>query len=205
MIIIGSRFERKKGESIEDYKERLALENMNLVYYVANMFESKDVSNEDIVGAANIGFVKALNSYEFGKGVSFTTYAVKCIKNEILLMLKKEQKNSKYNISLNSVLSEDKNGNSLELEEVTVVDENLTNQPDEEALKKEMELYLYDIIDELDAKDKFILVYRYGLYDQEKMTQEEIAEILNLSQASISKKESNIMYALLGKIRKDKK
>ena len=103
--------------SVEE-KNRLAEENINVVYHVAKGFSNTGIDSEELISIGLLGYAKALESYRTNRNTKFSTYAINCIKNEILYILKKEKKHRVHNVSLNKVLSTDKNGNDLQLEEI---------------------------------------------------------------------------------------
>ena len=186
-----------------DEKEIMAEENYSLVFYVVKMFQSSGVAYDELVSIAMVGYAKALNAYDTERNVKFSTYAINCIKNEILFFLRKERNHMKNSFSMNTVLSTDKNGNSLSMEETV---SNLDN--DEKSLEQDVLLnddisILQKSLEFLTDKEKFIITYRYGLDRGIIKTQREIADTIGMSQANVSKIEKNILEKVK-KILKDK-
>lgn len=184
-------------------KETMAEENYSLVFYVVKMFQSSGVSYDELVSIAMVGYAKALNAFDTERNVKFSTYAINCIKNEILFFLRKERNHMKNSFSMNTVLSTDKNGNSLSMEETV---SNLDN--DEKSLEQDVLLndeigILQKSLAFLSDKEKFIITYRYGLDRGIIKTQREIADTIGMSQANVSKIEKNILEKIK-KILKDK-
>lgn len=177
----------------EKEKEQLAEENYSLVFYVVKMFQGSGVSYDELVSIAMVGYAKALNSYDADRNVKFSTYAINCIKNEILFFLRKERNHIRNSISMSSVLSMDKNGNSLYLEETVSnldieersVEDNIILSGDIEILKK--------ALNDLSEKERYIITYRFGLDGGIIKTQREIADAIGMSQANVSKIEKNIL------------
>lgn len=174
-------------------KEQLAEENSSLVFYVVKMFQGSGVSYDELVSVAMVGYAKALNTYDAKRNIKFSTYAINCIKNEVLFFLRKEKRHIKNSVSLSSVLSTDKNGNNLLLEETVSnydlqdpsVEEKVITADDIEKLRK--------IVEELPEKERYIITYRFGLDGGIIKTQREIADDIGMSQANVSKIEKNTL------------
>lgn len=183
----------------EKEKLKLAEENMSLVHYVAKRFLSTGIDYNELVSIGLVGYAKALNTFEYNKNTKFSTYAIKCITNEILIFLKNENKRVPT-VSLSSVISTDKNGNELNIEDV--LDENGDNsnmvydQVEEKILLNEDIKLLYEAINELDEDERTFIILKYGLFDNKVRTQKEIGEVLNLSQAQISKLQNIVLNKL---------
>lgn len=177
----------------EKEKEQLAEENYSLVFYVVKMFQGSGVSYDELVSIAMVGYAKALNSYDTERNVKFSTYAINCIKNEILFFLRKERNHIRNSISMSSVLSMDKNGNSLHLEEtVSNYDLEERSVEDDIILSGDIEI-LRKALNDLSEKERYIITYRFGLDGGIIKTQREIADAIGMSQANVSKIEKNIL------------
>jgi RNA polymerase sporulation-specific sigma factor len=184
-------------------KETMAVENYSLVFYVVKMFQSSGVSYDELVSIAMVGYAKALNAFDTERNVKFSTYAINCIKNEILFFLRKERNHMKNAFSMNTVLSTDKNGNSLSMEEtVSNLDNNEKSLEQDVLLNDEIGI-LQKSLEFLSEKERFIITYRYGLDRGIIKTQREIADTIGMSQANVSKIEKNILEKIK-KILKDK-
>lgn len=180
--------------SVEE-KNKLAEDNINVVYHVAKGFSNTGIDSEELVSIGLLGYAKALESYRTNRNTKFSTYAINCIKNEILYILKKEKKHRMHNISLNKVLSTDKNGNDLQLEEI------LLNMSDVEQGGLEAQLLdaekneriKYVIENQLNERERYVICHRYELFGMKQKTQSELANEMNMSQANISKIEKNVL------------
>lgn len=170
----------------KEERERYAEENMKLIGFVMKSLYPSQVDYEELYDVGVTGYAKALVSYNKGNGAKFSTYAYNCIRNEILFFLRKEGKHINNNISLNSILSVDKNGNNLQLEDI-VSDEEKDTGLEDKILEDEQRTILLKAIDELSEKEKKIIIYRFGLDRGIKKTQKELAEETNMSQANVSK------------------
>lgn len=181
----------------EEQKEQYAKENEALIYYVVNMFrQTTRVDFDELVSIGMVGYAKALNAYDQSRNVKFSTYAINCIRNEILFFLRKENKHMQNTMSMNMVLAVDKNGNDLSLEETISnldldersLEEDVIASSDVEILKKALK--------HLTPKEEYIITYRYGLNNGEIKTQREIADTIGMSQANVSKIQKNILEKL---------
>ena len=188
-------------------RERMAEENVSLVYYVVKMFSNSGIAYDELVSIGMVGYAKALSAFNKERNVKFSTYAINCIKNEILFFLRKERNHMKNNVSMNFVLSTDKNGNNLSLEETISVhekDPSKRNKLLEEDVVIASDIAcLMQALEYLTEKERYIITYRYGLDRGIVKTQREIADTINMSQANVSKIEKNILVKVR-KILKDK-
>ena len=171
-------------------QEQLILENHNLVYHVLqkmNLYAQID----EYYDIAIIGLIKAARSYDATKKIKFSTFAGKCIKNEILYYLRQQQSNKlkvNYNtISLEKTVCE-KNGNEILLIDTIPGDVNI----EQELINNEEIMHLYKTISNLSDSERFIIEHSYGLNNKKVLKQQQLAEILNQSQANVSKIIKNI-------------
>lgn len=192
-------FAPKSSVLSDEDKNRLAEENMSLVQYIVKRFGNTGIDYEELFSVALIGYVKAINSYnptrltKQGKPIKFSTFAYRCIENEIFYFIRNDKKIRERQVSLQTTLSTDKNGNTLDLDSTLSTESEGAPSLEDEVSRKETVLILRKVIDEeLTPKEQFIIRHRFGI-DAENKTQNEIAQKTNMSQANISKLEKNIM------------
>lgn len=180
-------------------KNRLAEENMSLVQYVVKRFINTGIDYDELFSVALMGYVKAINSYnptrvtKQGKPIKFSTFAYRCIENEIFYFIRNDKKVREKTVSLQTTLSTDKNGNTLDLDSTLSTESQGELSLEEEIAKKEVIGVLLEIINnELTDKERLIITHRFGISAENK-TQNELAQMVNMSQANISKLEKNIM------------
>lgn len=180
--------------SVED-KNRLAEENINVVYHVAKGFSNTGMDSEELISIGLLGYAKALDSYRNNRNTKFSTYAINCIRNEILYILKKEKKHRMHNVSLNKVLSTDKNGNDLQLEEILLnIGDSDQGGLESELLDNEKKERIKDVVEnQLNDRERYVICHRYELFGMELKTQSQIAEEMQMSQANVSKIEKNVL------------
>ena len=180
----------------ESVRESLIVHNLRLVVYIAKKFENSGVGIEDLVSIGTIGLIKAVNTFCPDKNIKLATYASRCIKNEILMYLRKTgpQKNE---ISFDEPLNVDWDGNELLLSDI------LGSEPDE--INRDIELedeknLLLRTINSLSERDRTIMSMRFGLDGGKEYTQKEVADLLGISQSYISRLEKRIICRLKEKI-----
>ncbi|MBR3229386.1 MAG: RNA polymerase sporulation sigma factor SigK [Bacilli bacterium] len=173
-------------------REKLIEHNLRLVVFLAKKYENTGESLEDLVSIGSVGLIKGVNTYKLGKNIKLATYASRCIDNEILMFLRKNKKR-RGEVSFEDSLSYDSEGNELHLEDVLGTDSDIVTKGIEKETEKSM---LYREINNLNERDRQIMIMRYGLFDTEEMTQKDVANILGISQSYISRIEKKVIRRL---------
>ena len=176
----------------KDARNKLIEHNLRLVVFLSKKYENTGIDLEDLVSIGTIGLIKGVNTYKLDKNIKLATYASRCIDNEILMFLRKNKKR-KTEISFEDSLSYDSEGNELHLEDILGTEEDIVTKELEQQTDKKM---LYSELKNLSVRDKRIMILRYGLYDQEEMTQKDVAELLGISQSYISRIEKKVIKKL---------
>jgi RNA polymerase sporulation-specific sigma factor len=166
--------------------------NMRLVVFIAKRFESPKVLLEDLISIGSMGLIKGVETFKLDKNIKLATYASRCIENEILMFLRKVSK-QKIEVSLDEPLNVDSDGNELLLSDVIPTPQ---LHALEEVLKNEKENFMYQAVDKLKPREKEIVILRFGLFDNEILTQKEVADKLGISQSYISRLEKRILDKL---------
>lgn len=182
----------KKGD--EKAREKLIEHNLRLVAHVVRKYYLTNKNTEDLISVGSIGLVKAIDSFNNSNGTRFATYAAKCIQNEIL-MLFRSQKKLGCEVSLNDTIDIDKDGNPLTYLDIISTEDTIVEDLDKKMMINKALSYIRDY---LDAREKEILIMRYGLGNTEAYTQREVAERLGISRSYVSR----IEKASLEKINK---
>ena len=173
-------------------RSKLIEHNLRLVVFLAKKYENTGVDLEDLVSIGSVGLIKGVNTYKLSKNIKLATYASRCIDNEILMFLRKN-KRRRGEISFEDNLSFDSEGNELHLEDILGTDSDIVTRGLEEETEKKL---LYEEIEKLNDRDKKIMVLRYGLYNNEEMTQKDVASLLGISQSYISRIEKKVIRRL---------
>ena len=183
--------ERLAGGDLEA-RQTLIERNLRLVVYIARRFENTGINIEDLISIGTIGLIKAINTYRSDKNIKLATYASRCIENEILMYLRKNV-NQKGEVSLDEPLNTDWDGNELLLSDILGTDSDEVSRPIEEDVDRTL---LSDAIGKLDAREREIIVLRFGLLGAKEQTQKEVADRLGISQSYISRLEKRIISRL---------
>lgn len=186
----------EQGES--GVKSTLIERNLRLVVYIARKFENTGISVEDLVSIGTIGLIKAVNTFDPGKKIKLATYASRCIENEILMYLRRNNK-LRSEISLDEPLNIDWNGNELLLSDVLGTEGDIIYKYIEEEVEKKL---LYTALQRLNGREKKIIELRFGLKGEKEKTQKEVADVLGISQSYISRLEKRILRRLLKEMRR---
>ena len=193
---------REEGKMIgmlgteEDGKARSALieHNLRLVVYIAKKFDNTSVGVEDLISIGTIGLIKAINTFKPDKNIKLATYASRCIENEILMYLRRNNK-TKLEVSIDEPLNVDWDGNELLLSDILGTDEDVISR----RLEDEVEISLLSkAIRKLSPREQTIIRLRFGLGKENaaEKTQKEVADLLGISQSYISRLEKRIMKRL---------
>lgn len=162
-------------------RNKLIEHNLRLVAHIVKKYDSKNEFNDDLISIGTIGLIKGVDSYSKKHNTRLTTYAARCIENEILMFYRNNKKHSK-NISINEPVGFDKEGN-----EITILDILKTQSPDyvnDMHTKNNIKL-LKKYFNILSAREKEIIIKRYGLNDEDEVTQKEIAKKLGISRSYV--------------------
>jgi RNA polymerase sporulation-specific sigma factor len=172
--------------------------NLRLVVYIARKFENTSIAIDDLVSIGTIGLIKAVNTFDPHKNIKLATYASKCIENEILMYLRRNNK-LRAEISFDEPLNVDWDGNELLLSDVLGTENDLVVRNLEDEVDRKL---LYTAIEKLTFREKKILQLRFGLHNGQEKTQKEVAEVLGISQSYISRLEKRIIKRLKNEIKK---
>lgn len=182
----------------EEVKTILIEHNLRLVVYIAKKFENTGINIEDLVSIGTIGLIKAVNTFEPKKNIKLATYASRCIENEILMYLRRNQKN-RAEVSLDEPLNIDWDGNELLLSDILGTEGDMIYKKIEGEVEKSL---LWQAMHKLSPREHTIIKLRFGLADGTEKTQKEVADLLGISQSYISRLEKRILKRLNREIRK---
>ena len=180
------RIKKAKANGVSDpeAEEKLIKHNLRLVAHIANKYKSNYSDADDLISVGSIGLIKAVRTFDTDKASTFSTYASRCIENEILMLFRSEKKLG-GEISLDSTIGIDKDGNDMSLSDILADPkedlEYLTSR--KLALEKVESLAK----SKLDKRELFVISHRYGLFKKLPKTQKEIADRLHISRSYISR------------------
>lgn len=181
-------------EDGEEARKILIEHNLRLVVYIAKKFDNTGVGVEDLISIGTIGLIKAINTFNPEKNIKLATYASRCIENEILMYLRRNNK-TKLEVSIDEPLNVDWDGNELLLSDILGTEEDTIYKDLENEAEKKV---LMKAVSKLTSREKLIVKMRFGLGTQmgEEKTQKEVADLLGISQSYISRLEKKIMARL---------
>ena len=183
------------GTDDESEAKALLIEhNLRLVVYIAKRFDNTGVGVEDLISIGTIGLIKAINTFNIGKNIKLATYASRCIENEILMYLRRNNK-TKLEVSIDEPLNVDWDGNELLLSDILGTDEDVIYKDIEDEIERKL---LKKAMGILSPRERQIVEMRFGLNSPDgiEMTQKQVADLLGISQSYISRLEKKIIRRL---------
>ena len=168
--------------------------NLRLVAHIIKKYYQNDSSQDDLVSIGTIGLIKAINTFDINKNIKLSSYASRCIENEILMHFRNNRKSSQ-DVSLNDTIDTDKDGNPLTLMDIIASDMDVAEDVDTKIHLAVMNDYINET---LSPREKEIIINRYGIGGVKVQTQRELAKKLNISRSYISR----IEQKALGKLKK---
>ena len=163
-------------------RQTLVERNLRLVVYIAKKFENTGIGIEDLISIGTIGLMKAVNTFNSEKKIKLATYASRCIENEILMYLRRNNK-IKGEVSIDEPLNKDGDGNELLLSDILGTDPDITSRNLEDEVDKKL---LKASIAKLNSREKNIMEMRFGFLSGKEKTQKEVAdELRNFSKLYI--------------------
>ena len=180
------------SKKTREAKDILVERNMRLVAHVVKKYQNVNEEMDDLLAVGCIGLIKAIDSFDAGKG-RLATYACRCIDNEILMLLRSKKKSSK-DVSIYESIGQDKEGNEIclldiiEAAEVSVTD--MLDQQDS------IRCLMEGIDKMLSPREQLVITMRYGLNGQKEQTQLEVGEKLGISRSYVSRIEKKVLNKL---------
>lgn len=172
--------------------------NLRLVVYIARKFENTGIGIEDLVSIGTIGLIKAVNTFDPLKKIKLATYASRCIENEILMYLRRNNR-LRSEVSFDEPLNIDWDGNELLLSDVLGTENDIIYKSIEEQVDRTL---LETAMRRLSGRERKIMELRFGLHDGVERTQKEVADFLGISQSYISRLEKKIIKRLRKEIKR---
>ncbi len=181
-------------ENDEESRKKLVEHNLRLVVYIAKKFDNTGIGVEDLISIGTIGLIKAIQTFNPEKNINLATYASRCIENEILMFLRRNNK-TKLEVSIDEPLNVDWDGNELLLSDILGTDEDEIYQHLEDEVDREL---LGRALARLSSRERTIIQLRFGINTKDgvERTQKEVADLLGISQSYISRLEKKIMKRL---------
>ena len=183
---------QKMAQGDADAKNKLIEHNLRLVAHIIKKYYGVSSEQDDLVSIGTIGLIKAINTFKPDKNIRLSSYASRCIENEILMHFRSVKK-SAQDISINETIDTDKDGNQLTLLDIMAVDDDIIDNLDKKLNIKKLGQYINE---ELEEREKKIIILRYGLDGRKPVTQKQIAKQMNISSSYVSRIETKALKKL---------
>lgn len=166
--------------------------NLRLVAHIIKKYYAVNVDQDDLVSIGTIGLIKAINTFDMDKNIKLSSYASRCIENEILMHFRNLKKSSQ-NVSLEDAVDIDKDGNTLKLMDLLSIDDDFADNLDKKLNLQKINKYLTET---LTKRELQIINLRYGLNGSKPLTQREVSSIMNISRSYVSRIEKKALEKL---------
>ena len=189
---------QKYQEGDSQAKNILIEHNLRLVAHVVKKYQGTGEDTDDLISIGTIGLIKAVTTFNPQKASRLSTYAARCIENELLMYFRAKKKHSKE-VSLYEPIGTDKEGNEIHLLDILGTQETdlIKKIEQKENIKR-----IYEELEKMEInKEKKTLIMRYGLYGREPMTQNEVEKNLHISRSYVSRIEKKALMLLKSKIK----
>ena len=190
---------KQEREEFEKYfngdlnaRDKLIKHNLRLVTHVVKKYYGGQIENDDLISIGTIGLIKAVQSYKFEHNTRFSTFAARCIDNEVLMVIRK-LKATENIVYLEESLDVDNSNSKLTLKDSIQDDFELSEYCE---AQQEKDNLMKLVVQKLDARQRQIIVMRYGLFGNQQLTQQEICEILGISRSYVSRIEKKAVEIL---------
>ena len=176
----------------KDARSKLIEHNLRLVAHIVKKYSVDEDEADDLISIGTIGLIKAIDSFDENKGIRLSSYAARCIENEILMYFRSKKK-SRAEISLNEPIDTDKDGNTLTLIDTIAYEEDMVDLLDTKIKSEHLKKLIYS---SLTHRERTIIVLRYGLHGGKPLTQREISQKLGISRSYVSRIEKHAVNIL---------
>lgn len=176
----------------EEARQKLIVHNLRLVSHVVRKYTVPGYTQEDLVSVGTLGLIKAINSFKPSSGTKLTTYAARCIENEVLMLLRASKK-QKGEVSLFDSLGTDGEGNDISFADILGTPE---GQVEDEVIRRVSMEKVRRAIGKLPRREKTVILMRYGLLDGRQYAQHQVAQVLGVSRSYVSRLESRAVSSI---------
>jgi len=180
----------KKGDV--EAANKLIEHNLRLVAHIIKKYHSDSRDQDDLISVGTIGLIKAIRTFDSDKGVTLSTYAARCIENEILMYFRGQKRNN-FEVFIDDPIDTDKEGNSIRLLDIICSEEDTMETISKLIENEKLRKY---ILNALTKRERTIIVMRYGLDNKKPKTQREVASIMKISRSYVSRIEKRALIKL---------
>lgn len=182
--------EMKQGD--KRARSKLIEHNLRLVAHIVKKYYSSTNDQDDLVSIGTIGLIKAIDSFDLSKGIRLSSYAARCIENEVLMFFRNSKK-SAQDVSMNEPIDTDKDGNALVLMDIMSVEDCIIDELDTKIKSEKLLSYMNEVLSD---REKRVILLRYGLDGNQQLAQREVAKILGISRSYVSRIEKKALSTL---------
>ena len=182
----------RAAQGDNEARNKLVEHNLRLVAHIIKKYYGVQTEQDDLVSIGTIGLIKAVNTFKPDKNIRLSSYASRCIENEILVQFRSVKK-SAQDVSLNETIDTDNDGNPLTLMDIMAVDDTILDDLDRKLNSRKLGQFIRE---ELSGREKTVILLRYGLGGTEPLTQKEIAKQLGISRSYVSRIETKALKKL---------
>ena len=183
---------QRMKEGDQEARSKLIEHNLRLVAHIIKKYYGAQGEQDDLVSIGTIGLIKAVNTFDPDKNIRLSSYASRCIENEILMHFRSAKKRA-GDISLDETIDTDKDGNPLTLMDIMAVEDTILDELDFKLNSRKLRQYIEE---ELTDREKKIILLRYGLDGREPMTQKNVAKLMDISRSYVSRIETKALKKL---------
>lgn len=173
-------------------RNRLIEHNLRLVAHIVKKYHSEAQEQDDLISIGTIGLIKAISTFNADKGINLSTYAARCIENEILMYFRGQKKNS-AEVYIDDPIDTDKDGNAIRLLDIICSEDDTVEQISQLMENEKLKKY---ITDGLNERERRIIIMRYGLNNAQPLTQRDVADRMNISRSYVSRIEKRALIKL---------
>lgn len=181
------------AEGSEEAREKLITHNLRLVAHIAKKYVRMGRDADDVISIGTIGLIKAVSTYNAKRGVALSSYASRCIENEILMSIRLERKQVSE-VSIAEPIGQDSDGNNISIAEILGTDPDLIFDTVRQRL--DAERILCAMQKSLTQREAMVVRMRFGLFGTQRMSQKEISNILGISRSYVSRIEKKALGKL---------
>ena len=192
---------QKMQSGDENARSRLIEHNLRLVAHVVKKYTVPGHSPEDLVSVGTLGLIKAVNSYKIEASTPLSTYAARCIENEVLMLLRASKKH-KGDVSLSEPIGMDGEGNDISFQDVLGSPSDMV---EDEAIRRMNMAQVREILKTLPSRERTVLEMRYGLLGGRALMQHEVAEKMGISRSYVSRIETRAIELIRDQLLGEKK
>ena len=180
-------------EEKKEAKDKLVLHNLRLVAHIVKKYSSTQKDTEEMISIGTVGLMKAILTYDFEKNIRLASYASRCIENELLMSLRAGKK-TQHDVSLYDPIGTDRDGNEIVI--LDIINSDTPDFADALDLSIQTQRMLEAVNTVLTPRERKVICLRYGLFQQDVKTQQEIAEMMDISRSYVSRIEKKALKKL---------